>query len=32
MDKMVENEYDDEYVEEDGEVVNETLRRVVVLS
>ena len=32
MDKMVENEYDDEYVEEDGEVVNDTLRRVVVLS
>jgi len=32
MDKMVENEYDDEFVTEDGEVVDETLRRVVVLS
>ena len=33
MDKMVENEYDTEFDEETGEeIVDETLRRVVVLS
>jgi len=32
MDKMVENEYDSEFDDEGKEVVDETLRRVVVLS
>jgi len=32
MDKMVENEYDTEFDDEGREIVDETLRRVVVLS
>ena len=32
MDKMVENEYDAEFDDEGREIVDETLRRVVVLS